>query len=254
MIEMEIDSPILDALTWLLPLMVGIILHELGHAWAAYRLGDSTAKDLGRLTLNPLAHIHPIGTIVMPLALLLIKAPIMFGYAKPVPIVFSNLRRVRLGMALVAAAGPAANIVVAFMAVMLLRLEAFITPEQMPWFYTMLYRAIILNLTLAFFNLIPIYPLDGGRILYSIFPGAARNPDMGVEVWGIWGLVLLLILPVFGGPNIMEPLILAPTYVVLGDMLAFSNNDPMLIIALILLIIESGLMLWRRRQKNNESA
>lgn len=249
MSEPEIANPVFDALAWLVPLFVGIILHELGHAWAAYKLGDSTAKDAGRLTINPLSHVHVIGSIVMPLALLLIQAPIMFGYAKPIPVTFAKLRHVRRGMALVAFAGPAANILVAFVAVMFLQLDFLYSADTSHWVYIMLERMIFMNLVLAFFNLIPIFPLDGGRILYSIFPDAARNPDMGVEMWGIWGLVALLVMPVFGGPNLLEPLILVPTYLVLEDMLAFSHDGYLLSIALIVLMIEAALHLRRRHRK-----
>lgn len=198
----------LDITGWLVPLIVAVVFHEVAHGWMALQYGDRTARLANRLTLNPIMHAHGVGTFVLPLVLFFLKSPIMFGFARPVPVQFSNLQPRRRGMAMVAFAGPAANFMLAFASVMLLRLEVVVTPEEAPLFYTMLYRSVMINLALAFFNLLPVMPLDGGRIIYSMLPAAKKRPDYNGGNLGYWVIVGLLILPMLGGPNLIAPYIL----------------------------------------------
>lgn len=155
---------------WALPVLLAITLHEAAHAYAANWLGDDLAHRNGRTSLNPLKHIDPFGTVLLPGMLIAMNAGFIIGFAKPVPVFFARLRPERLGSALVAAAGPAANILLAFIAAILLYV-APVAPEPIgPWLDANLKNALIVNALLAAFNLLPIPPLDGGRILMSVLP------------------------------------------------------------------------------------
>jgi Zn-dependent protease len=163
--------------TWALPVLLAITLHEAGHAYAAYMFGDSTAKDMGRLTLNPIAHIDKVGTLLLPGFLVLVGSPFIFGYAKPVPVRFNRLSRFRLGMAVVAAAGPATNIFLALVAVMLMHLLPLVPAEggTQEWVFENLRNALIFNCLLTVLNLLPMPLLDGGKIAIAASP----QPLMG---------------------------------------------------------------------------
>lgn len=167
------DFDPLSFLIYGLPLLLAIPLHEAAHGWAAWKLGDPTAKMMGRVTFNPIKHIDPVGTIALPALLILSGIPFVFGWAKPVPVNFGLLHKPRRDSALVAAAGPAVNIVLAVISVLALRLlfdDASFMRVDSPWWAKMLVFSMFLNLALAIFNLMPILPMDGGRILASLLP------------------------------------------------------------------------------------
>ena len=173
-----------------------IVLHECAHGWVASRLGDDTARRMGRLTLNPLKHIDPIGTIAVPAALYLIYALglshslFMFGWAKPVPVNFSALRNPKRDMLLVALAGPATNILLAFVLAQFLRLG------MLPGLSEFFFYAIMLNLALAIFNMIPIPPLDGSKVLFAFLPPrVAWQWRPVLEQYGFILLLLVFFLP-----------------------------------------------------------
>jgi Zn-dependent protease len=185
------------------PVMFAIILHEVMHGVVAKFLGDDTAQRAGRLTLNPIAHVDPFGTIILPAILLFAGAPV-FGYAKPVPIDYRNLRNTRWGIVLVAAAGPLTNFVLAAISVVLLLIVsphddgtagvAIVHPITL-----MLQASLFVNVGLGVFNLIPILPLDGGRVLVGFLPFAAARALARFE--GV-GFLLLFALLYFRGFNL----------------------------------------------------
>lgn len=185
-----------------LPVLFAITLHEAAHGYVARHFGDLTAYAQGRISLNPLRHIDTVGTIVMPLAILLLSGgKFLFGWAKPVPVNYSALRRPRQHMAWVAAAGPAANLAMALGWALLFQLE--------PWLPEFLVRVaaagIHVNLILMFLNLLPILPLDGGRVVASLLPGRAAWQYAKLEPWGLPLLVLLLVTDTLG--KVLWPLV-----------------------------------------------
>jgi Zn-dependent protease len=184
---------------WALPAIVAITFHEAAHGFAARLLGDDTAWRLGRVTFNPLRHIDPVGTILLPAVLLLLRSPILFGYAKPVPINFGALRNPRRDMVLVAAAGPGINIVLGVIAALLFHVVGYFPDTAAEWTAENLKNALIINVVLAVFNLLPLPPLDGGRIAVGLLPHALALPLARLEPYGIMILIgVLFILPMFG--------------------------------------------------------
>lgn len=179
---------------WALPIIFAITLHEAAHGFVANRLGDPTARLLGRVSLNPIRHIDPLGTVILPLLLLLITG-FAFGYAKPVPVDFRNLRNPRRDSVLVAAAGPAANILMGLIAVLILRVVPYLPEQPATWLGANCVNAIVINVILAVFNMIPLPPLDGGRVAVGLLPRALAYPLARVEPYGmliIFGAVFLL--------------------------------------------------------------
>ncbi|MGE4218331.1 MAG: site-2 protease family protein [Alphaproteobacteria bacterium] len=179
---------------WAVPVLLAITLHEAAHGFAAWRLGDPTAQRLGRVSLNPFRHIDLFGTILLPALLLFLRAPFMFGWAKPVPVVFRNLRNPRRGMVLVAAAGPAMNLLLAFLSALLLHTLPLIPGEARGWMADTVRNSILLNLVLAAFNMLPLPPLDGGRVAVGLLPAPLARPLARLERYGMAILIGALIL------------------------------------------------------------
>jgi len=197
MLDYLFSNPLLFWL-WVLAILIAITIHEFAHAWAAYQLGDQTAKDQGRLTLNPFAHLDPIGT----LAIILIG----FGWGKPVPFDPYNLRDPRKDSALISLAGPLSNFILAIILAIILRVFT-ISNLPLSIISLILTPIIILNVTLGVFNLLPIHPLDGGKILVGLLPERTAN-----EVEALlnqYGLILLLLImfPIFGGSSLASGII-----------------------------------------------
>jgi len=216
--------------TWIIPVLVAITFHEAAHGFAAHLLGDDTAWRLGRVSFNPLKHIDPVGTILLPGILRLVHSPFLFGYAKPVPVNFRALRNPRRDMVLVAAAGPAMNIALAVVAALLFHLVGYLPPTLAPWVTENLKNGLIINVVLAVFNLFPIPPLDGGRILVGILPKAMAAPVARLEPYGIAILLgVLIVLPLLGAQlgvdlNIVSRVIRVVTGAILEGILRLTGN------------------------------
>ncbi len=210
---------------WIVPLLLAITLHEAAHGYAALRLGDDTAWRLGRISINPLRHIDPIGTVAMPILLLLLSGgSFMFGYAKPVPVAFHRLRNPRIDMVKVAAAGPLCNLLQAWVAALLLHVLSAPLSGPEVWLAKVLEMAIYFNLLLAVFNMLPLPPLDGGRVAVGLLPDSLAQPLARLERHGFAVLLaLFFVLPWLGkqiGRNwsIFEALIL-PVARKLGELI-----------------------------------
>ena len=184
---------------WLLPVLIAITFHEAAHAFVARFLGDDTASRLGRVSLNPIRHIDPIGTILLPGLLLLAKSPFLFGYAKPVPVNFRALRNPRIGMVMVAAAGPAMNISLAIVAALGFYLIGYLPITVAQWTTANLKNALVINVILAVFNMFPLPPLDGGRIAVGLLPNIFASQLARLEPYGMMILIgLIIVLPLLG--------------------------------------------------------
>lgn len=182
-----------------LPAIFAITLHEAAHGFVAYQLGDDSAWRMGRVTFNPLRHIDPVGTILIPLVLLLSNTGFLFGYAKPVPVSFSRLRHPRIDMIWVALAGPGTNVLLAIASALLLYLLPFVPAIASGWLHATLVTSIKFNVLLAVFNMLPLPPLDGGRVLVGILPDALAFPFARLERYGLLILLaLLFVVPLIG--------------------------------------------------------
>jgi Zn-dependent protease len=187
------------ASTWVIPLVIAITFHEASHGYVARLCGDDTAWRLGRVTFNPLKHIDPFGTILLPALLLVMRSPILFGYAKPVPVNFQGLRNPRRDSILVAAAGPAMNFALATLAAFAFHVLIYLPDAVRPWVTENLKNTLIIDVLLAIFNLLPLPPLDGGRIAVGVLPDALAKPLARLEPYGMMILIaVLFILPLLG--------------------------------------------------------
>lgn len=212
-----IEAWLLAASVWVIPVLLAITLHEAAHGWVALRLGDDTAARLGRVTLNPIKHVHPVGTILLPGALIAVGAPFVFGFAKPVPVNAARLRNPRGGMVLVALAGPGMNILLACLSAILLHAAAAFPPVVTEWWRATFTLGIVINLVLAVFNMLPVPPLDGGRVVHGLLPPGPAARFARLERFGIIAvLVAFFLVPLvaaeFGSAfNPLAWIVLPPT-------------------------------------------
>jgi len=206
---MDINGILHGISIWALPVMLAIVLHEVAHGWVADKLGDDTARWMGRLTLNPLKHIDPVGTVLVPLVLVVFGSPIIFGYAKPVPVNFRKLRHPKRDMVWVALAGPVTNILLALASTALLALMTSL-PTDMEWLALpvaqMCQASILINLVLCIFNLLPLPPLDGGRVAVGLLPGRFAYQLSRIEPYGFVIIVVLLFMGVL--QNVIGPAVM----------------------------------------------
>ena len=206
------DSSIIQTIAvYALPVLFAITLHEAAHGYVARMYGDNTAMHAGRITLNPLKHIDPVGTILVPIAILVSSSLLgigafLFGWAKPVPVNFGNLNNPKKDIRYVAFAGPGANFAMALIWALALKLQ-FMTGLNEPFFEEMAKAGIVVNLVLAALNLLPILPLDGGRILFSLLPSSAAYSFSRTEPYGMIVLIALLMLGIL--PMFIQPIVTA---------------------------------------------
>lgn len=186
---------IINILLWIVPLSLAVILHEVAHGWVANYFGDSTAKDLGRLTLNPVSHVDPIGTIVVPGLLMVSGASFLFGWAKPVPVMVHRLRNPRQDMIWVALAGPGANLFMAIAWAILAKIFIATVPNDstsLMFLVGMASKGVLINIVLMVFNLLPMLPLDGGRVVHGLLPRELGDKFAVTEKFGMLIIVALL--------------------------------------------------------------
>jgi Zn-dependent protease len=218
------------ASTWVLPVLLAITLHEAAHGFVAHHFGDDTAWQLGRVSLNPLRHIDPFGTLFLPALLLLTHAPFLFGYAKPVPVKFGQLRNPRRDMIWVAAAGPVMNLALATAAALLLHTVDFLPAAIAQWVLRNLVNAIGINVILAVFNLIPLPPLDGGRVAVGILPDVLAAPLARLAPYGMWIVIgALFLLPMFAAQvgvdvNLFNQVITGPAAAIISTILRLTGS------------------------------
>ena len=196
------DNVVLQIATWLVPLVIAIVFHEVAHGLVAKQLGDTTAQERGRLTLNPIKHVDPFGTVILPLLLAISHAP-LFGWAKPVPVNYRKLRNPRRDMILVALAGPGMNLLLALIGAVVLALALYAASDPNSLATTLIagnaLNFVLINLFLAIFNLLPIPPFDGGHVVEGLLPRPVAERFRKVGRYSLLVLiVLLLVLPAIG--------------------------------------------------------
>ena len=224
----QITQILTQASIWLLPVLLAITLHEAAHGFAAYRLGDDTAKRAGRMTLNPLAHVDPFGTLVLPGLLLILYftagGGILFGYAKPVPVDHRRLNNPKHDMAWVALAGPGINFALAFVSVLLIAVVMPVGGGFANWAVNMLRVSVFFNCLIAIFNLMPIPPLDGSRVVSALLPDDLSMRYNGLERFGLLIVLGVFFLPALAfGWSPFGPLVFDPTVAVARAFLSLAN-------------------------------
>lgn len=192
-------GPIYQASTWILPVLLAITMHEVAHGFVAWHLGDDTAYKMKRVSCNPLRHIDPMGTVILPTLLIILGAPFLFGWARPVPVAFHRLRSPRSGMILVALAGPTINFCLAIIAALLVHGIIHMPDDSQAWALFNVQHTIQLNIMLTLFNMIPLPPLDGGRVVIGLLPQRLSKHIARFEKHGmLLLLILLFIVPTVG--------------------------------------------------------
>ena len=222
---------IYQASTWVLPVIFAVNFHEAAHGFVASQFGDDTARQAGRVTFNPLKHVDPFGTIILPAMLILLRSPFLFGYAKPVPVNFRRLDKPRRDMVWVALAGPGTNVLLAIVSSLLFYGVAFMPPSPGQWLAENLVHSIQINAVLCVFNMLPLPPLDGGRVAVGLLPDSLAFPLARLERYGMLILLLFLfVLPYLGEQighdfNILSWLIGAPTEALIRFVLTVTGQS-----------------------------
>jgi Zn-dependent protease len=226
-----VNTTLDDVSVWVLPLVIAITFHEAAHGFVAHHFGDNTAWDQGRVSFNPLRHIDPFGTLIMPAILLLSHSPFLFGYAKPVPVNFRALNNPRLDMVWVAMAGPATNIALALIAAAAFHLLNYVPENAVQWIADNLKNALIINVILAIFNMLPIPPLDGGRVAVGLLPRILAAPLARLEPYGMLILIgILILLPLAGSQfglnlDVISAILRTTTGYVIQSILVVTGNS-----------------------------
>jgi Zn-dependent protease len=227
---LPLNSTLYAVSVWILPLVIAITFHEAAHGFVAHHFGDNTAWEQGRVSFNPLKHIDPFGTLILPAVLLLSHSPFLFGYARPVPVNFRALRNPRIDMVWVALAGPATNIALALAAAAAFHLLAFAPENPAQWIAENLKNALVINVVLAIFNMLPIPPLDGGRVAVGLLPNVLAVPLSRLEPYGMLILIgFLILLPMLGSQlglnlDVISAILRAATGYVISLLLLVTGN------------------------------
>jgi Zn-dependent protease len=225
-----VNTTLYDVSVWVLPLVIAITFHEAAHGFVAHHFGDNTAWEQGRVSFNPLRHIDPFGTLIMPAILLLSHSPFLFGYAKPVPVNFRALRHPRIDMVWVALAGPATNIALALAAATAFHILNYVPESAAQWLADNLKNALVINVILAIFNMLPIPPLDGGRVAVGLLPRMLAAPLARLEPYGMLILIgVLIVLPLAGSQfglnlDVISAILRTTTGYVIGLILVLTGN------------------------------